>query len=48
MREGLWPTRVPILAVHGEQMHSLHIFSRRTRCKGSRRSPRLDEDEAEE
>jgi hypothetical protein len=48
MREGLWPTRAPILAVQDEQTHSLDVFLCHTQYKGSRRSPRLDEDEMEE
>ena len=45
MREGLLLTRAPTLAVQDEQTHSMDVFSRHTQYKGSRRSPRLDEDE---
>ena len=48
MREDLWPTHGPILAVQGERTHSMDVFSRHTQYKGSRRSPRLDEDEVGE
>ena len=48
MREDLWLTLVPILAVQGVQTHSVDVFSCHTQYKGSRRSPRLDEDEVEE